>query len=73
MSNLPRIVIKKARRRFGNRKQWKATPFSANNAKLDFNDTYANVADVRKMLDLLRGPVELEIHYDTGVHRETLQ
>jgi hypothetical protein len=71
--SIPKIVVRRARRRFGGRKQWKATPFAANGTKLDFNDTYANVGDFRAMLDLLRGPVELEIHYDSGVQRELLQ
>ena len=73
MPELPKIVVKPARRRFSGRKQWKATPYAANGEKLDFGDTYANVGDIRALLALLRGPVELEIHYESGIRREVLQ
>lgn len=75
MSDMPRIVVESAKRRFGvkPRKQWRVSAYAANGTNLSLSDSYANLGDVRKMLKLLRGPVELLIHYDNGTQRELLQ
>lgn len=70
------VDIKPARRRFGvpnKRKQWKFQIRCANGELLDLRDTYANVGDIKDVIDILRSSeVKVRIHYQDGVKISTL-
>lgn len=70
------VDIKPAPRRFGvptKRKQWKFEITAGNGEPIDPRDTYANVRDIKDVLQLLRsGEMEIRVHYLDGVQVSTI-
>jgi hypothetical protein len=69
------VDIKPARRRFSNRKQWKFAITGGNGEPIDPRDTYANVGDIKSMLQALfvTDDVRLRVHYADGTTTTTLR
>lgn len=63
------IDVKPAKRRFSNRKQWKFVITGGNGEHIDPRDTYANVGDIRDILQalLVDDDVRLQVHYSDRV------
>lgn len=72
------IRVTPAKERFGRkpRKQWNFELITANNEPIDPRDTYANVNDIREIWHQIvtsDEPVQLEIHYASGIRTERLR